>query len=93
MLWGRSWSVPVALDHEVSGPRNLSKELITRMAPMGAVTMSCFRRTFDVMSPRQCGEHELNLIRLWAVDMHDFALLLFVRSYVFHGGMRQQSRA
>ena len=45
--------------------------------PMTTIAMMTIRRfmllpKFDVMSPRYCGEKEMNLKCLWAVDLHDF---------------------
>ncbi|MCF7675215.1 MAG: hypothetical protein K9M97_07710 [Akkermansiaceae bacterium] len=48
-------------------------------------------RTFDVMSPRHCGEHELNLKCFWAVDIHDFAARKLLFKVGAHEGLKSGS--
>lgn len=44
-----------------------------------------------VLPPGQDSVIEVEIMELLPVGRDDFALLLFVCSYVFHGGMRQQA--
>ena len=58
---------------------NGSRTMITRGSeqphfaadPHFAAESIIFYRTLDVMSPRHCGENEMKLNSLWAVDIHD----------------------